>query len=122
MKILQEKGYEIILISGTLDFILQYLVEKLGANGGVGSKVEIDDGKFTGRIVWIHPYHHGKVLALQKYLAGRNIDYHKSYGFGDSWADVPLLSLFGHPIAVNPGRILRRQALKRGWKVLLDEA
>lgn len=120
MQNLREKGYEIILISGTLDFILQFLVERLNAHGGIGSNAEIRNGKFTGRIQGIHPYFHGKVSALEKYLNGRRVDFECSYGFGDSWADVPLLSMFGHPVAVNPGRLLRRRARKYGWAVVSD--
>jgi len=122
MEMLRDRGYEIILLSGTLDFILDFLVERLQADGGVGSPLEIKDGLFTGQISGIHPYYHGKVQALKKYLAGRFVDFNSSYGFGDSWADLPLLTLFGHPIAVNPGRILRRQARERGWRVILDSS
>ncbi len=120
MQNLREKEYEIVLISGTLDFILQMLVERLNAHGGIGSYAEIQNGKFTGRIKGIHPYFHGKVSALEKYLDGRRVDFACSYGFGDSWADVPLLSMFGHPVAVNPGRLLKRKARKYGWAVVSD--
>jgi len=120
METLRDKGHEIILISGTLDFLLDFLVEILEADGGVGSPLEIQNGLFTGQILGIHPYYHGKVKALKKYLDGRKVDYRNSYGFGDSWADFPLLSLFGNPIVVNPGKISRRQAKKKGWKVIRE--
>ncbi len=120
MESLKEEGYEIVLLSGTLDLILDILVNELGAHGGMGSCAEIDQGKFTGRIVGIHPYHHGKVKALEEYLGDRPVNFALSYGFGDSWADMPLLSMFGNPIAVNPGRFLRRKARRRGWKIIHD--
>ncbi len=120
MRELRDKGYEIILISGTLSFILNYLVEHLDAHGGVGSEMEIRDGKFTGRILGIHPFYRGKVQALQEYLNGRKVDYNHSFGFADSWADVPLLSLFGNSVAMNPDRRLKKEAGKRGWKVMGD--
>lgn len=116
----RKKGYMIMLVSGTLDFILDYLVERLRADGGVGSTVEIREGKFTGRILGIHPYFRGKVLAIHKYFEGQKIDYKHSFGFADGWADVPLLSLFGNPVAVNPSRLLKRIAEKRGWRVVRD--
>jgi len=120
MRELRDKGYEIILVSGTLDFILNYLVERLDAHGGVGSEMEIRDRKFTGRILGIHPFYRGKVQALEEYLNGRKVDYDRSFCFADNWADVPFLSLFGHPVVVNPGWILKIEAKKRGWGVITD--
>lgn len=120
MDSLKEMEYEIVLLSGTLDLILDILVEELGAHGGKGSCAEIDQGKFTGRIVGTHPYHHGKVKALEEYLSGRKVNFALSYGFGDSWADMPLLSMFGNPIAVNPGRFMKRKARRRGWEIMRD--
>lgn len=114
---LRAEGYTILLVSGTLHFIVDLLVERLGTDGGVGSVLEVRDGRFTGYVLGIHPFHHDKVKALQKYLDGREVDYDRSFAFGDSWADVPLLSLFGYPVAVNPGLRLRHIAKKKKWKI-----
>ena len=121
MKKLRMKGYKIILISSTLDFILDYLAEKLGADGAVGSTMELVDGKFTGRISGIYPFYDGKVQALEKYFKNKKIDYANSYGFGDSGADIPLLSSLGYPVAVNPRRKLRVEASKKGWLIIKDQ-
>jgi phosphoserine phosphatase len=40
------------------------------------------------------------------------------YFYSDSYTDLPLLEFSGHPVAVNPDRFLRREALKRGWRIL----
>lgn len=118
MQMLKEKGYEIILISGTLDFILGYLIDHFDADGGVGSTVEVRDGKYTGWITGNHPYRQGKVRALFHYLEGRDIDFQESYSFGDSWSDRHLLRLFGNPVVVDPGRRLRKAAVENGWDIL----
>ncbi|MBN2030931.1 HAD-IB family hydrolase [bacterium] len=117
---LREKDYQIIFISGTVDFIVDLLVDYLGADGGIGSTMETQKNRFTGRILGIHPYFNGKIEALYQFLDGRNVDYDSSFGFADSWADVPLLSLFGNPIAVNPGLLLRIKARKNRWKMIWD--
>jgi len=121
MNELRDNGYQIIFISGTVDFIVDQLVDHLGADGGVGSMMETKKNKLTGRVLGIHPYFNGKIDALHKYLKGREVDYDCSFGFADSWADVPLLSLFGNPIAVNPGILLRIKAGRRGWKMIRDQ-
>ncbi len=117
---LREKGYQIIFISGTVDFIVEHLVDYLDVDGGVGSTMETCKNRFTGRILGVHPYFNGKIKALHQFLGGRKVDYDRSFGFADSWADVPLLSLFGNPIAVNPGLFLRITARKKRWKMIRD--
>jgi HAD superfamily hydrolase (TIGR01490 family) len=119
---LKKMEYEIILISGTLDVIIQHLVKEIGAHGGRGAILEERDGRFTGKIVGTHPYRGGKIHVLQEYLKGRDVDYEQSFGFADAWADVPLLSIFGNPVAVNPGCFLRRSANCRGWPILFDKS
>ncbi len=120
MKKLRAKSYKVILISSTLDFILDYLAEQLGADGAVGSKMELIDGKFTGRLLGIYPFYDGKVQALGRYLKDKKVDYANSYGFGDSGADIPLLSSLGYSVAVNPRRRLRREASRKGWLIIRD--
>jgi HAD superfamily hydrolase (TIGR01490 family) len=120
MEKLKERGCEIILLSATLDFILQFIAERLDIDRNIGSKMEVRGGLFTGHILGNHPYHHGKVSALLAAVGNTEVDFVNSYGFGDSWADVPLLSLFGNPVAVNPGHLLRREAKRRKWLIIKD--
>jgi len=117
---LKAAGYRILIVSGTLDPIVQGLVRRLGVDGGEGSVLESINGIYTGRIEDVHPYHHGKPLVLDRLLGEETVDWKRSFSFGDSWADVPLLSRFGHPVAVNPGVFMRRQAKRRGWITLND--
>ena len=120
---LREAGYHIYLVSGTLGPIVERLVTVLGADGGLGSTLETAEGRYTGRIIELHPYHHGKSEALERLVHGLNVDWSASLAFGDSWADVPLLSRFGHPVAVNPGFFMRfRLRRRRGWFMIRDRA
>ena len=118
MERLREEGFKIWLLSGTLDFIVDHMIEKLQTDGGIGSPLEITDGRFTGQIAGIHPYYHEKVRALKETFRGCDIDYRNSWSFGDSWADIPQLTLFGTPVAVNPGWRLRLEAKRRGWRIV----
>ncbi|HEX9934524.1 MAG TPA: HAD-IB family hydrolase [bacterium] len=120
MSVLKKTGHAIILISGTLDFILDQLIHQFGADGGMGTTVEIVDGRFTGRVIGIYPFYREKVDALMSVLDGKKVDFERSTGFADSWADIPLLSLLGRPVAMNPDWGLRREALKRGWSIVTE--
>lgn len=116
--VLKEAGYTIFLLTGTLDFLLPSLMSYFGADDGAGSHAGVANGRFTGRIMGTHPYYRGKVTVLRNMLKGMDADFLNSFAFGDSVADKPLLSLFGHPYAVHPGRLLRTYAEKCGWGIL----
>lgn len=117
MRQLQREGYRIIFISATLDFILNFLMDKLEAHGGMAANMVVRNGCFTGRLSGIYPYYRGKVKALDHFLMNQRIDYSQSYAFADRWEDVPLLERFGHPIAINPTRRMRKEAIRRGWTI-----
>ena len=46
------------------------------------------------------------------------LDLARSYGYGDSAADLPWLALVGTPTAVNPDARLAREALRRRWRIV----
>lgn len=118
MEGLREKGYEIILITGTLNMLLDAFIAYYHADGGVGATMEASNGVLKGWIIGNHPYQEGKVEALFKYLDGKKVDLEASFCFADSWSDISLLSLFGHPVVVNPGRRLRKKAERENWSIL----
>jgi len=122
MEDLKKQGFRVYLVSGTLDFILDILIRKLGADGGLCSRLEVRDGKLTGRIIGPYPYYKGKIAILNELLGGMEVDYPHSTAFGDTWADIPILSLFGHPVAVHPDFFLKRHARKRGWEIIKRKA
>jgi HAD superfamily hydrolase (TIGR01490 family) len=116
-------GHEVWLVSATPDFLAQELAESLGATGGIGSGLEIEDGVFTGR--FSGPTMHGpeKAAAARKLFAERGYDPADCYAYSDSINDLPLLTAVGTPVAVNPDRALAARAAQAGWRVLrLDPA
>ena len=54
------------------------------------------------------------VLALAE-REGLELD--KCSAYSDSINDIPLLSLVGHAVAVNPDSALRAEAKERGWEI-----
>jgi len=118
MRQLKSQGYRILLLSATLDFILEHLVRQLNADGGISSTLEIRDGNYTGHIIGTYPYYTGKVTCLESLLGDMQIDFGNSFAFGDTWADIPLLARFGKPVAVHPDVLLKVVAEKRVWEIV----
>ena len=46
-----------------------------------------------------------------------DIDMAASYAYSDSATDLPMLEAVGHPVVVNPDRVLARIAKEREWEV-----
>ncbi len=51
-------------------------------------------------------------------LAELDVDPAISYAYGDTASDIPFLTLFGHPCAVDPDAELAAEATRRGWQIL----
>jgi HAD superfamily hydrolase (TIGR01490 family) len=111
-------GIPIALLSGAPDFVADVVSRHLGMDAAVGTPMEVQDGRFTGRLSGPHTFGEGKREAVTQ-LAGRlGFDPTVSFGFADHGSDVPFLECFGHPVAVSPDARLRRVARSRGWEVL----
>jgi HAD superfamily hydrolase (TIGR01490 family) len=89
----------------------------LGMGGALGTEAELVDGTYTGRL--LGPVLHGpaKLDAVVALADQQGIDLRASSAYSDSVNDRPLLEGVGHPVAVNPDRMLRELAAERGWPI-----
>lgn len=55
---------------------------------------------------------------LRHWASLNGIDLGQSYAYADSHVDLPMLSVVGHPVAVNPDLGLMRAAQKSSWSVV----
>ena len=115
---LKREGLRIVLLSGSLQVLVDQLRERLEAEYLIGTDLEVVDGKLTGRKTGIFPYGRMKLEALYGLIDPRGIDWASSWALADRRSDLPVLELVGHPIAVHPDRRLRRLAASRGWEII----
>jgi HAD superfamily hydrolase (TIGR01490 family) len=113
----QSAGHIVILLSGTLDLLLEPLAERLSVHARVGSELEIEDGRFTGRIAGAHPFGATKGKCLTTINRANRFDLRRSFAYADSFADRHLLAMVGHPVATNADVALRKIAESRGWMI-----
>lgn len=110
-------GRDIIIISSSGTDMVEPIGERLGADLAIGTQVGIQDGKYTGEIVF-YAYGEGKADAMRALAAERGYDLKHCYAYSDSHTDLPMLDAVGHPIAVNPDKELRELASQRGWPIM----
>jgi phosphoserine phosphatase len=80
--------------------------------------MRIVDGRYTGEIDY-YAYGANKAAALERLAEENGYDLSRSYAYSDSATDIQMLEAVGHPYAVNPDRDLQREAVARGWPVLV---
>jgi HAD superfamily hydrolase (TIGR01490 family) len=116
IKKLKKEGYRIILVSNTLQQIVDLLVDYFDAEAGIGTTLAEKNGVLEGKIGRL-VYGQNKVKYLQEFY-GNQIDFKKSAAYTDNKSDLPLLELVGRPVVVNPDLTLKSEAAKRNWQVI----
>lgn len=110
-------GQQVWLVSATPVQIGQALAARLGFTGALGTVAEAEDGVFTGRLVGDILHGPGKRHAVAALAALQQLDLKQCTAYSDSINDIPMLSMVGTPVAVNPDRALRKHAQDKGWEI-----
>ncbi len=107
-----------VIVSGGLDFTVRPLARYLGVEHIIANVLEIEDGYATGQLR--KPFVAGatKAQVMRDFSAQHGIDLAKSWAYSDSYSDFPMLTVVGHPTAVNPDLRLRTVARSYDWPVL----
>jgi HAD superfamily hydrolase (TIGR01490 family) len=114
-------GHVVAIVSGATRFVVHPIAVHLGIEHMICTRLEVEDGLFTGRVVEPICFEEGKIYWLQQFIDRHGIDLAKSYFYTDSVTDLPLLDLVGHPIVTNPDPFLYRMAVRRCWPVRFFE-
>jgi len=111
-------GRDVVIVSTSGTEVVEPIGEMLGADDVVATQVKIEDGRYTGEIVY-YAYAEEKANAIRALAEERGYDLAECYAYSDSATDVPMLEAVGHPFAVNPDKDLRRVATSREWPILV---
>lgn len=111
-------GHVVALLSSSTNYLAEPLANELGVEHLLVTRLEVVDGRFTGRPISPVCYGAGKVHFATAFATERGIDLGRSFFYTDSVTDLPVLELIGHPRIVNPDRLLRREARRRGWQIV----
>lgn len=114
----QDAGASVYILTAASQEMADLLAHVLAFDGGLGSRSEIVDGRYTGRPAGPFNYREGKVISMRELAEREGIDLAASHAYSDSESDLPMLRAVGRPVVVNPDADLRRIALEEGWEVL----
>lgn len=114
-----EHGRDTWIVSASPEELVEPLAASLSMTGAIGTRGEVIDGHYTGRLDGPFVYGPGKAEAISRLAAERGYDLERCYAYSDSVSDLPMLELVGHPVAVNPDSRLDAIARERGWPVVI---
>ncbi|MFW0788633.1 HAD family hydrolase [Gordonia sp. CPCC 205333] len=112
-----DAGQQVWLVTATPVELAQTIATRLGLTGALGTVAESVDGVFTGRLVGDILHGPGKAHAVRSLAIREGLNLKRCTAYSDSHNDVPMLSLVGSAVAINPDSDLKDVAKVRGWEV-----
>ena len=94
-------GYLVYICSASIEGYLRFC--DLPVDGILGTKTEVNGGKYTSRMIGNNCKNEEKVTRLTAVIAklGVEIDYENSYAYSDSMHDIPMLKMVKNRIRIN---------------------
>jgi HAD superfamily hydrolase (TIGR01490 family) len=114
----QSAGHVVALLTGGTRYLNDWIAADLGIEHLLASRLEVQEGRFTGKPVGLLCYGRGKIAHAEAFAAEQGVDFAASWFYSDSITDMPMLERVGNPVAVNPDPRLRLEAKRRGWPVI----
>lgn len=112
-----DAGQQVWLVTATPVELAQVIAKRLGLTGALGTVAESENGLFTGRLVGDILHGLGKAHAVRALAIREGLNLKRCTAYSDSHNDVPMLSLVGTAVAINPDADLREVAKNRGWEI-----
>ncbi|HEY2057896.1 MULTISPECIES: HAD family hydrolase [Amycolatopsis] len=112
-----DAGQRVWLVTATPIELAAIISRRLGLTGALGTVAESKDGVYTGRLVGDMLHGRAKAHAVRALASREGLNLKRCTAYSDSQNDVPMLSVVGTAVAVNPDSGLRDVARARGWEI-----
>lgn len=110
-------GQQVWVVTAAPIELASIIAKRLGLTGAVATIPETVDGVYTGRLNGELLHGPAKADAVRELAAENGLDLARCFAYSDSYNDLPMLSLVGHPCAVNPDRRLAQHAQEWDWQI-----
>ncbi|MCD4527347.1 HAD family phosphatase [Nocardioides sp. cx-173] len=112
-----DQGQRVWLVTAAPIEIATIIARRLGLTGAMGTVSEHVEGVYTGLLVGDLLHGPAKAEAIKALASREGLDLAACSAYSDSFNDLPMLSLVGDPVAINPDARLRAHARAQGWRV-----
>ena len=110
-------GQQVWLVTAAPVEVAGVIAARLGLTGALGTTAEHRDGVYTGRLQGHLLHGPAKAEAVRALAHEHGFDLAHCFAYSDSYNDLPMLSLVGHPCAINPDGRLRAHAEEQDWQI-----
>jgi HAD superfamily hydrolase (TIGR01490 family) len=111
------KDEEVWLVTATPLDMAKLIAKRLGFTGALGTKAEVENGVYTGKIIGNLLHGREKATAISELASSKGFNLKNCYAYSDSHHDIPLLEAVGNPRAINPDTLLKIRAYHDNWPV-----
>ncbi|QKV93414.1 HAD-IB family hydrolase [Streptomyces sp. NA02950] len=112
-----DAGQRVWLVTAAPVETATIIARRLGLTGALGTVAESVGGIYTGKLVGEPLHGPAKAEAVRALASAERLDLARCAAYSDSANDIPMLSIVGHPYAVNPDGRLRKHARDNGWRL-----
>ena len=110
VRTLKRLGFTVAIVSGGFIAIVADLARELGIDHAQANRLEIVDGRLTGRVIGDIVDREGKAAALRRFAAEAGLPLSRTVAIGDGANDLDMLEVAGLGIAFNAKPVVREQA------------
>jgi HAD superfamily hydrolase (TIGR01490 family) len=110
-------GNDVVLMSASLAEIVEPLRQELGINHLIATNLEVNGGRYTGKILGPVPYGNNKTILALDFMARNSYSKEDAYAYADHSSDIGLLRSVKYVGAVNPDKGLEIEARHQHWPI-----
>lgn len=114
----KREGREVYLVSASPIEIVRPIGRHIGVTNIIATKVRTDAAGFFLPELEVYAMGPGKADIIRDLAEREGFDLSESFAYSDSFTDLPMMEVVGHPIAVNPEKELRKHAEEKEWPIL----
>ena len=114
----RQRGLRQVVVTSTNAFIAEPIVQALAVPTLIAPQPEMRAGRYTGELLDSSCFASDKPKRVQAWAEQEGIELGETWGYSDSFNDIPLLEFVDHPVAVDPDPSLRIHAQEQGWKII----
>ncbi|WP_141733500.1 HAD family hydrolase [Oligoflexus tunisiensis] len=114
----RKAGHALVLLTSSSCYQADYACKAWGLDHWIANRFPTEEGRLLGTYHKPLVYADGKVFHAKAWARDSGVDLNRSYFYTDSYSDLPMLEVVGHPMVVNPDPKLRAHALRNKWTLL----